>query len=119
VGKTPLSIYLSMSGWKVANVPLAPAVEPPAELFQVDRRRVIGLTIAPAQLLVYRRARQQHLGITGGSYTEHEAVREEVRAANHLFATYGFATIDVTDKPIETSGEEVVMTIMRQLQQTL
>jgi regulator of PEP synthase PpsR (kinase-PPPase family) len=119
VGKTPLSIYLSMSGWKVANLPLAPAVALPAELFQVDRRRVIGLTIAPAQLLAYRRARQQHLGITGGSYTEHEAVREEMRAANHLFATYGFATIDVTDKPIETSGEEVVMTIMRQLQQTL
>lgn len=118
VGKTPLSIYLSMSGWKVANLPLVPAVAPPAELFQVDRRRVIGLTIAPAQLLTYRRARQQHLGMIGGSYTEHEAVREEVRAANHLFAAYGFATIDVTDKSIETSGEEVVMTVMRQLPQT-
>jgi regulator of PEP synthase PpsR (kinase-PPPase family) len=118
VGKTPLSIYLSMAGWKVANVPLAPAVALPAELFQVDRRRVIGLTIAPVQLLVYRRSRQPHLGITGGAYTEHEAVQEELRAANHLFATNGFATIDVTGKPIETSGEEVVMTITRQAQQS-
>jgi regulator of PEP synthase PpsR (kinase-PPPase family) len=118
VGKTPLSIYLSMSGWKVANVPQVPTVAPPAELFQVDRCRVIGLTMAPVQLLVYRRARQQSLGIVGGSYTEHEAVGEEVRAANHFFATSGFTTIDVTDKPIETSGEEVVMTITRQLQQT-
>ncbi|HMN30870.1 MAG TPA: pyruvate, water dikinase regulatory protein, partial [Caldilineaceae bacterium] len=117
VGKTPLSIYLSMLGWKVANVALAPPIAPPAELFQVDWRRVIGLTIAPVQLLVYRRSRQQQLGIQGGSYTEHEAVRDELRAANHLFASHGFAIIDVTDKPIETSGEEVVMTLTRQLQQ--
>lgn len=117
VGKTPLSIYLSMLGWKVANVPLAPAVEPPAELFQVDRRRVIGLTIAPVQLLTYRRSRLPQLGMASGSYTESEAVREELRAANHLFATHGFTIIDVTDKPIETSGEEVVLTVTRQLQQ--
>jgi [pyruvate, water dikinase]-phosphate phosphotransferase / [pyruvate, water dikinase] kinase len=115
VGKTPLSIYLSMLGWKVANVPLAPGVEPPAELFQVDRRRVIGLTMAPVQLLVYRRSRQQQLGVTGGSYTDHEPVREELRAANHFFATHGFTVIDVTDKPIETSGEEVVLTVTGQL----
>lgn len=114
VGKTPLSIYLSMLGWKVANVPLAPGVEPPAELFQVERRRVIGLTMAPVQLLVYRRTRQQHLGLTGGSYTDHETVREELRAANHFFAAHGFPVIDVTDKPIETSGEEVVLTITGQ-----
>ena len=29
VGKTPLSIYLSVLGWKVANVPLVPRVPPP------------------------------------------------------------------------------------------
>jgi regulator of PEP synthase PpsR (kinase-PPPase family) len=71
--------------------------------------------MAPVQLLVYRRSRQQQLGVSGGSYTEHEAVREELRAANHFFATHGFTVIDVTDKPIETSGEEVVLTITGQL----
>jgi hypothetical protein len=111
VGKTPLSIYLSMQGWKVANIPLAPKVQTPAELFTVNPRKVIGLTIAPAQLLQHRRWRQQSLGIPSGSYSEIEAVREELREANHFFATHDFAAIDVTDKPIETSGEEVVMKI--------
>jgi regulator of PEP synthase PpsR (kinase-PPPase family) len=54
VGKTPLSIYLSVRGWKVANVPLIPDIPPPPELFQVDPRRVVGLTIQPAQLVAHR-----------------------------------------------------------------
>ncbi len=33
--KTPLSIYLSYRGWKVANIPLALGVEPPARLFEL------------------------------------------------------------------------------------
>ena len=32
VGKTPLSIYMAMFGWKVANIPLFPDVDPPADL---------------------------------------------------------------------------------------
>ena len=35
--KTPTSIYLSQQGYKVANIPLDPTTEPPAELEQVDR----------------------------------------------------------------------------------
>jgi regulator of PEP synthase PpsR (kinase-PPPase family) len=38
VGKTPLSMYLSVMGWKVANVPMTPPVTPPPELLKVDRR---------------------------------------------------------------------------------
>lgn len=115
VGKTPLSVYLSMLGWKVANVALAPGVEPPKELFQIDRRRIVGLTIAPAQLLVHRRWRQQTLGIASGSYLDLDVAREEIRSANHFYATHNFAVIDVSDKPIETSGEEVITKVTQQL----
>lgn len=55
-GKTPLSVYLSVLGWKVANVPLIPEVPTPPELFSLDRRRVVGLTIDPDQLLMAARA---------------------------------------------------------------
>jgi len=32
-GKTPLSVYLAMYGWKVANIPLVNGIDPPKELF--------------------------------------------------------------------------------------
>lgn len=41
--KTPLSIYLSQLGYKVANVPLDSQTEPPKELFAVDPTRIFGL----------------------------------------------------------------------------
>ncbi len=34
--KTPLSIFLSHKGWKVANIPLVLNQQPPKELFAVD-----------------------------------------------------------------------------------
>lgn len=60
VGKTPLSIYLSVLGWKVANVPLIREQSPPPALFEVDRRRVVGLVIEPGQLIAHRQWRQRH-----------------------------------------------------------
>jgi len=62
VGKTPLSIYLATLGWKVANVPLIKDIRPPDELFQIDHRHVIGLTIEPGQLVLHRRQRERHMG---------------------------------------------------------
>src|SRR5436190_1983136 len=56
-GKTPLSIYLSVQGWKVANYPIVPDLPQPAELFQLRPGRVVALTIAPDQLLVLRQRR--------------------------------------------------------------
>jgi len=52
-GKTPLSMYLSMLGWKVANIPLVPGIPVPKELAGVDRRRIIGLRIDHDQLLIH------------------------------------------------------------------
>src|SRR5574341_436624 len=51
VGKTPLSLYLAVLGWKVANVPLVPQVHIPESLFSLDPQRVIGITVKPEQLL--------------------------------------------------------------------
>lgn len=110
-GKTPLSMYLSMLGWKVANVPIVPYVDPPAELEEVDKRRIVALQIAPAQLMAHRKWRQQRLGTAEGLYTDREGIVEELREYNHFVYHSGFPTLDVTDKPIESSGEEIVQMI--------
>jgi len=42
-GKTPLSMYLAVHGWKAANIPIIKDIPLPGELSRIDRRRVIGL----------------------------------------------------------------------------
>jgi regulator of PEP synthase PpsR (kinase-PPPase family) len=114
VGKTPLSMYLSVLGWKVANVPLVMGLAPPPELFQLDPRRVVGLNIEPGQLLGHRQQRQRHLGAPGPTaYTDPATIYEEIEAARQVFKRGGFSTIDVTDKPIEASADEIIALITR------
>lgn len=116
-GKTPLSMYLSVLGWKVANVPLLTNVPPPPELFQLDRRRVVGLIIEPGQLLLHRQQRQRRLGVPGTSdYTDPVRLYEEMEAVRQLYRRNGFATVNVTDKPIEESADEVIALVTRRLQ---
>lgn len=88
-GKTPLSIYLAQKGYKVANVPIVMGVEMPKTLFQVDPKKVFGLTINHAVLQSIRRARAKTLGFSSESrcnYSEMDYVREELEFAARLFA---------------------------------
>lgn len=113
VGKTPLSMYLSIMGWKTANVPFVPGVPPPPELALVAPHKVVGLIIEPAQLIAHRRYRASRSGIAEEGYVDRQSVIEEMRAANHFFYGRGFHVVDTTDKPIETSAEEIVSLITR------
>jgi regulator of PEP synthase PpsR (kinase-PPPase family) len=115
VGKTPLSMYLSMLGWKTANVPYVPEVPMPEELKQCDMRRVVGLIIEPVQLMVHRKVRAERTGIPEGSYVDRDEVRDEIRSAQHFFAKYGITVVDTTNKPIETSAEEIASLVARRM----
>src|SRR5947208_4902196 len=48
--KTPLSIYLAVRGYFVANIPIVLMVEPPPELFKSVLRKVVGLRMDPVRL---------------------------------------------------------------------
>ncbi len=114
VGKTPLSMYLSVVGWKVANVPLILGIPPAPELYELDHRRVIGLTIEPDKLLIHRQKRQSQLGVGGKShYVDILKIYDELEYAQKIFKRGRFSTIDVTDKPIETTANQVIRLITR------
>jgi regulator of PEP synthase PpsR (kinase-PPPase family) len=116
VGKTPLSVYLSTLGWKVSNVPLVKDIHPPSELFEVDPRRVIGLTIEPGQLVTYRQRRQHHLGTLSSSpYSEPQELVEELEFAQRVFRQGHFAVVNMTDKPVEEGAHEIAAIITRNL----
>jgi len=116
VGKTPLSMYLSTRGWKVANIPLILEVTPPRELFEVDARRVVGLTADPAVLLMWRKHRHGKLGLKQpGRYTDPEVLAEELEYARRIYRRRRFAVVDVTDKPIEECADEIVAQVTSRL----
>jgi regulator of PEP synthase PpsR (kinase-PPPase family) len=120
VGKTPLSIYLSVLGWKVANVPLVLDVPPPKELFEIDRRRVVGLTIEVEVLMQHRRWRQEAFSWRAGqSYSDTEALYAEVEYARRVFRKGSFSAINVTNKPIEESADQVIGMISRYFEHTI
>lgn len=108
-GKTPLSVYLAMYGWKVANIPLVNGINPPKELFEVDPNRVFGLSISASQLISHRIKRLRSLDNTDNTdYVDEKLVTQEIRNANMVFWRGGFTVVNVSNKPVETSANEIL-----------
>ena len=108
-GKTPLSIYLGMFGWKVANIPIVQGHQPPEELFTVDSKRVFGLTTTTNYLIAQRANRVRELGLSpDDEYTNPRKVRMELDYAKVIFERCGFYTIKITHRPIESSANEII-----------
>jgi len=108
-GKTPLSVYLAMYGWKVANIPLVNGIDPPKELFEVDPCRVFGLSISAGQLISHRMKRLQSINNTDNTnYVDERLVNLEIRNANFVFEKGGFTVINISNKPVESSANEIL-----------
>lgn len=108
--KTPLSIYLAQWGWRVANVPLVPGIDPPAELFQVDSSRVAGLTIDGQRLMELRAARLRHLGQDPrAAYADYEQIEEELKFSRSFFRAHPWVVVNVSGKAVEETANEVLV----------
>lgn len=107
--KTPVSIYLAYRGWFVANVPLALGVEPPRALFDLPRKRVVGLVAAPERLLDLRRSRVPYLGTPSTGYADLDTIRKELAYAFEVFhRRRDWRVVDVSHKSIEEVASEVL-----------
>lgn len=111
--KTPLSMYLSHQGWRVANIPLIRGFSLPEELKDVDQRKIVALTIDPDELSQIRRARLERLGQDkGGDYADLERVIQEVDYANELFKkNRKWPVFNVTGKALEETASEIIKTM--------
>ena len=108
-GKTPLSVYLAMYGWKVANVPIVKGIPVPKELFEVDPNRIFGLNISVPNLISHRIKRMQSFNMpTETEYTDEKYIREEIRNALFIFKRGKFKILNVTNKPIESTANEIL-----------
>lgn len=121
--KTPLSMYLSYQGWKVANIPLVPSLPLPEALAQVDSRRLVGLMIAPEELSRLRQARLSQLMISSYSpvysklekeYANIKSIVIEMDWALSLLTQRKKALIlDVTGRALEETAAEILQEMER------
>jgi regulator of PEP synthase PpsR (kinase-PPPase family) len=112
--KTPLSIFLSHKGWKVANVPLVATVPPPKEIFEVDQRKIIALTIDPDKLSLIRQNRLSKLGDNNSEYASLSHVLDEIQFADELYKkNKKWPVFDVTSRALEETATEIIKIISK------
>ncbi|GIO13364.1 putative pyruvate, phosphate dikinase regulatory protein [Cohnella xylanilytica] len=107
--KTPLSMVLAHKTFKVANVPLVPELVPPKELFQVDPKKVIGLTIRTDALNAIRKERLKALGLPdSASYATTARIEQELEYAHGIMKKIGCVVIDVSSKAVEETASLIL-----------
>ncbi|MFN8846957.1 MAG: pyruvate, water dikinase regulatory protein [Bdellovibrionales bacterium] len=115
--KTPLSIFLSHKGWKVANIPLVPGSPIPDELFKVDQKRVVGLIIDIESLQRIRKNRLEKFGQdSGGEYASLAQISKEIEFAEALYKqNRRWPVFNVTERALEETASEIVRVIAARL----
>jgi hypothetical protein len=101
-------MYLAFKGYRVANVPFAPGLEPPEELFQADPRKIFGLVTAASILVEIRRERMREMGAFVPRYADREAIEEELEEARALMRRIGCIVVRTDNRAVEESAQEII-----------
>ncbi|MFO8068682.1 MAG: pyruvate, water dikinase regulatory protein [Alkalibacterium sp.] len=113
--KTPLSIYMANQGYKVANLPLMPESRLPDEIWQVDTRRMVGLTNDEELLSNIRRERMIAYGMSPETpYSSKERIRKEIKYAEELYNKLDCQVINVSSKSIEETSAIIIDSLNNQ-----
>ena len=109
-GKTPLSMYLGYLGYKTTNIPLVPGLPAPRALFEVDRWKIVGLTIDPQRLADIRRRRVRSLGMTQDrdGYAELAKIYDELDEVASVQRRLSCPVIDTTSVALEEAALRVI-----------
>ena len=106
--KTPLSIYLSQQGYKVANVPLDPSTEPPSQIYDVDRTRLFGLMTTADVLTDIRQRRLGNAALVAASYADPESLYEALAQARARWRSLGCIVIHTEKRAVEETAQEIL-----------
>lgn len=103
--KTPLSLFLANKNLKVANLPLVPQTHIPEEIYQVDPKKIIGLTNDPSVLNEIRRQRMISYGLNPDTtYSNMDSINKELASAQALYDKLGCFVINVAHRSIEETA---------------
>ena len=118
--KTPLSIYLGYLGYRAANVPLVKGIDPPAELFEIDPAKIVGLKIDAKRLAEIRKNRSRRMGGSNHRYSKLLEIYEELENAEAVQRKLGCPVIDTTELSIEETAARVIRLVeQRQTEATV
>ncbi len=108
--KTPLSIFLSHKGWKVANIPLVYNQKLPDEIFKIDQKKIVGLIIDTDSLLRIRRKRLEKFGQDpAGEYASLSHISQEIDYALSVYKqNRRWPVFNVTDRALEETAAEII-----------
>jgi len=110
--KTPLSMYLANQHYKVANLPLLPNAPLPPEIWEVNPKKLVGLTSEPKVLANIRRERMASYGVSDDNpYSNLETIKEELRYAEFIYKQLGCLIINVANKSIEETASIITSTL--------
>lgn len=111
-GKTPLSVYLALEGWRVGNVPMVKGTDIPKQVLDLPRDRIVGLVIDPRRLADIRRSRMDYMAPGQRmSYDDELEVRDEVLWSRRLLSKHKIRTVDVTQRAIEETAHLVLSAV--------
>lgn len=107
--KTPLSIYLANNNLKVANLPLVPESDLPEEIWEVDPKRIIGLTNDVSILSEIRKERMIAYGMNPETfYSNTDRIEAEIYFAEKLYSELNCKMINVANKAIEETAGNII-----------
>ena len=106
--KTPLSIYLGYLGYKTANVPIVPGVEPPHELEEIDPIKIVGLTIDAENLAEIRSERARGMRGAKRRYADLAEIYAELERAEEIHRRLGCPVIEVSNLAIEETARRII-----------
>ncbi len=106
--KTPTSIYLAQSGYKVSNIPLDPSTEPPAQLYDVDPTRLFGLMTTPDVLVGIRQRRLGNASVVASKYADPEYVYQDLEKARKLMRKLGCIVVHTENRAVEETAQEIL-----------
>lgn len=107
--KTPLSLYLANKNLKVANLPLIPQAHIPKQLWEVDPKKIVGLTNDPQVLINIRKERMKAYGLNPETaYSDGSKIQAELEFANDLYQKLGCVIINVATLSIEETAAMIM-----------
>ena len=110
--KTPLSVYLASIGYKVSNVPLVLDSKVPQELFEIDSKKIFGLTMDCERLAQIRKARLDTMKLSQSSrYSDRDYIKDELAYAEAIMQDLDCEIIDVTNLSIEETSDYIISNI--------
>lgn len=107
--KTPTSIYLAQSGYKVANVPLDLSSKPPKELLKCDPKRLFGLMSTPEVLKSIRMRRLSDLSsLSLSDYADVEKIYEDLKSSREFMRKLGCIVVHTDGRAVEETASEIL-----------